>query len=1060
LGIEREEPVRERPATSYHVAHVPLGETLTVRSQPGLEQPIVGSLPANATGIAVIGPARRVDRGSWLPVRSDDLEGWVDGRFLELQASTVDNWRSGDLFLIPLQDSQGQAIGLIRLDDPDDGRRPSITTAKVLEVFANQTTTAIENARLVEQTLARSREVRTLFEAGHEVSSSLDQVSILRTMARYLLRIVDAQRCTVYAWDRSQKQLVIVLELAAAADMTTRSAGTGYDLSEMELANEVIETQSPRVQQQAAIEPDASEPSLAGPSVTLPPVVFLPITFREDIYGIVEVVCSPHRRQVTPNEIRLLSAIISQAAIALENAQLFQDTLQRELFFAALGRVTMAISVSVDLPTVLNLICQESLSLFEVDGAYIWHKQQDSLVALAGHGYASQEIVGSVVPLSEGSIFPVAVAELGEGILGNHFRREGTLQLRFPRPSSVEAVMGVPLKVEEQISGVLVLVDTDNPGRFGPEDLERATLFGMQAAIAIRNARMVTELRELNERLDVRVAERTRALGQERDRVQYLLRVTSELSASLDQHRVLYRALQLINEIVNATHGAILLVDNDTGRLVHPAAYDTHRLPPMPGVDMGPRPKEGLPGWIVKNRRAIIIDDMADDDRWTGAVAVPDLSSVMALPLISGDEVIGVLMLFHKNAGAFSSHQLELVEAAAMQVASAISNAQLYLLIRDQAERLGKMLREEHVEAAKNQAILESIADGVLVANARGQVVLANMSAAQILDVPRSQLLGKSVNELLGLYGSSGETWVQAIRRWARSTMAESDRPFLAERLTIEDRVVSIHLSPVFSQGQFFGTVSIFRDVTKEVEVDRMKSEFVSTVSHELRTPMTSIKGYADLMLMGASGPMSPTQSRYLRIIKNNADRMTMLINDVLDISRIESGKTELELQPVNIGQIIDQVITVHLQGRIRHEKKAIDIDIDAKPELPYVKADPTRLTQILTNLLDNAFHYTPPGGRIYVRASADEQYAYLSISDTGIGITKDDQAKIFDRFFRSEDPEVQRVPGTGLGLAIVRSLIEMHGGQIEVDSEPGRGSTFSFSLPLDKTEPLSPEDN
>jgi signal transduction histidine kinase len=228
-----------------------------------------------------------------------------------------------------------------------------------------------------------------------------------------------------------------------------------------------------------------------------------------------------------------------------------------------------------------------------------------------------------------------------------------------------------------------------------------------------------------------------------------------------------------------------------------------------------------------------------------------------------------------------------------------------------------------------------------------------------------------------------------------------------------------------------------------------MKNEFVSTVSHELRTPMTSIKGYADLILMGAAGPMSDPQVRYMQVIKNNADRLSMLVNDLLDISRIETGKTELDLRPLDVPQIIEQVVEGHLRGRIEHDDKPMEVQTENAPALPLVNADHARETQVLTNLLDNAFHYTPENGKIAVRVRANGDYVFISVSDNGIGISKENQKKIFDRFFRAEDSDVQKIAGTGLGLSIVHSLIEMHGGNIEVQSTPGEGSTFTFNLPL-----------
>lgn len=227
-----------------------------------------------------------------------------------------------------------------------------------------------------------------------------------------------------------------------------------------------------------------------------------------------------------------------------------------------------------------------------------------------------------------------------------------------------------------------------------------------------------------------------------------------------------------------------------------------------------------------------------------------------------------------------------------------------------------------------------------------------------------------------------------------------------------------------------------------------MKSEFVSTVSHELRTPMTSIKGYVDLLLMGAAGDVSDPQLHYLEVIKRNAERLKILVDDLLDISRIETGRTALKLQPVDVYQLVDDTMSELVRGRLEQVDKEIYVTTDVAPSLPLVSSDPEKVTRVLTNLVDNAINYTPEGGEVQITARADHSFVRISVSDTGIGISKAEQEKIFDRFYRSEDEHVQAVPGTGLGLAIVRSLVEMHGGQLDLESEPGVGSTFTFSLP------------
>jgi len=356
--------------------------------------------------------------------------------------------------------------------------------------------------------------------------------------------------------------------------------------------------------------------------------------------------------------------------------------------------------------------------------------------------------------------------------------------------------------------------------------------------------------------------------------------------------------------------------------------------------------------------------------------------------------------------------------------------------------------REALEEASKSQAILEAIADGVMVVNAQGYVILFNAAAERILDARRDEIIGRPIKDLLGLYGAAGVTWMRHMEQWSVSAGARLDLSSLEQPLQIENRhiTVNVHVAPVTLGDEYLGAVSIFRDVTREVEADRAKSEFVSNVSFELRTPMTSIKGYTDLILLGAAGTMNDEQKRFLGIIKANADRLSTLINDLLDIGRIESQRVDWNIQPLALRRLVDQVAD-SWRGKI--EEEGLKLFIDIPFELPAVLADSNRVLQILTNLVSNAYQYTHLGGNITLRAHRANEMVQVDVSDTGIGIALEDQPKIFGRFFRSDDPDVQKHAGTGLGLAIARALVEMQGGKIWFQSMLGQGSTFSFTLPI-----------
>ncbi|MBN1955798.1 MAG: response regulator [Anaerolineae bacterium] len=227
-------------------------------------------------------------------------------------------------------------------------------------------------------------------------------------------------------------------------------------------------------------------------------------------------------------------------------------------------------------------------------------------------------------------------------------------------------------------------------------------------------------------------------------------------------------------------------------------------------------------------------------------------------------------------------------------------------------------------------------------------------------------------------------------------------------------------------------------------QANQAKSEFVSMVAHELRAPMTAMRGYADMLESAAS--LTAPQHEFVAAIRANVDRMQVLVADLRDVSRIESGHLELEKREMGLQEAVRGALQT-VRGEI--EARAQQLLIDVPDDLPKVEADPARLTQVLVNMLSNANKYTPEGGQIGLRAWVEGRYIHCAVSDTGIGISPEDQEKLFTKFFRSKDRAVRGVQGTGLGLCITKSLVELHGGEIGVQSEMGKGTTFTFTLPV-----------
>jgi signal transduction histidine kinase len=772
----------------------------------------------------------------------------------------------------------------------------------------------------------------------------------------------------------------------------------------------------------------------------------------------------PAQERLRTSEIELAITIANQASVALDSARLFEETQNRLRDQIMLRDAGTVISSALDVQTIFTQLAEQMCIAIDATSTYIseYDKQSEKFIVVAEYisAHASEEEkvsdLGAEYPKPQGD------DEFLEKMRSGHY---DISQVDDPAISATEhehmvqhdakSILYVPLMLKDQQVGFAELWESRRKREFSTEEINLCFLLAQQAAIAIENARLFAETQRLAEELERRVVERTAELESEKANTETLLRILTEVSASLDLDRALSRTLALLNEAVGGEQGTIMLLHAEDNLLHYRAGYGYltgKKSSETRGFTL--RVGEGLAGWVVENREATLVEDLHKDERWimSGTTPSEHRSSIVA-PLLVGEDVIGVLMVFHRQVGYFGPERLGMVRAIAGQVAIAINNAHLYELIRDQAERLGSMLRKEQEEASRSQAILEAVADGVVVTGPDNQITFLNSSAAKILGLESESVIDQPLDAFGGIFGKAAGTWMQTINDWSSEPASHQINDYYAEQLELEDdRIALVHLAPVILHDDFLGTVSIFRDITHEVEVDRLKSEFVATVSHELRTPMTSIRGYVDILLMGAAGALDENQRHFLGIVKNNTERLNILVNDLLDISRIEAGRVKLSPQSLDMRDVAEDVLADILR-RSQEENKPMAFSLDAVKNLPRVRGDAERVRQILGNLVDNAYHYTPENGQVTVHLHAENgTEVQVDVEDSGVGISREDQDRIFDRFYRGEDPLVLATPGTGLGLAIVRQLVEMHGGRIWLESDgQGEGTTFSFTLPVDK---------
>lgn len=333
------------------------------------------------------------------------------------------------------------------------------------------------------------------------------------------------------------------------------------------------------------------------------------------------------------------------------------------------------------------------------------------------------------------------------------------------------------------------------------------------------------------------------------------------------------------------------------------------------------------------------------------------------------------------------------------------------------------------------KGILSSMIDAVILFDIYGRIIMANKAAESLFLVKEDGLVGKFMREINNNL---------KINQMIDDVLINGNEVFTEIEMRSNNRTYRLHVAPIKNeQFTIEGAVAVFHDVTDARNFDQMRSQFVGNVSHELRTPLTSIKGFVETLLDGAM-ENSATCRRFLSIIDAETDRLSRLIEDLLTLSSIESKERVIHPVPVCIQHSVRTVMNI-LGPQI--SEKGLHVELISAHELPKVLADEDLLGQVLINLLDNAIKYTPPNGKIIIRCRRRDSRVVTTITDTGIGIPHESIPRVFERFYRVDKARSRDRGGTGLGLAIVKHIVESHGGEVFVDSEVGKGSTFGFSF-------------
>ncbi len=573
-----------------------------------------------------------------------------------------------------------------------------------------------------------------------------------------------------------------------------------------------------------------------------------------------------------------------------------------------------------------------------------------------------------------------------------------------------QQMYSVPLTGTNQLIGVLLVDNPHSTQPLTPELESRLKTLASAGAVTMQNARIYsktvhqaeTHLRELT----------------------ILRQIDRELNDTIEPQHVFQMTLDWALRFTNAHAASVALYDQDTDelRVMVTYGYDIEQEQlAILRMEQG-----GIAHRVARSAHAEVIPDtMMDKDFIQGTSLT---RSQMSVPVMREDRVIAVITVESKKLNGFADEQLDFVEKLATRAGVAIDNARLF----DETAR----------EREKLSHILNNIADVVIVFGLDERLILINPAAVSALRIyPHEVYQGQKFQDVV-----MNTAVIDAYMR-ART----SGDPIVEEVQMNNDR--TFHMNLIRQEN--VGWIIVMHDITPFKEMDQLKSELIATVSHDLKQPLAVMNGYIELLLMHRQ--FDTTGINFLDMVRRSIQNMRQLIDDLLDLAKIETG-IHLNLQSLELKDLVEECRDA-LQPSVLN--KALELAIDIPPDLPPLLADRARLHQILMNLIGNAVKYTQPEGWVRVMAESRDKIIRIAIQDNGMGISPEDQAHIFERFYRVRRPETDSIDGTGLGLAIVKSLVEAHKGKISLESRLGEGTTFFLTLPVasqsEEKAPASP---